>query len=219
EHGGIAFDADDKRAGAIEIEQAWIDFKIVDQFNWRAPGIDLVPIGYINQHHEPTLFYSVRRPQIYNGLIPSTFHVPASSIYGTIAEGLRYQLQVSTSLEDYGDDFSRRTDANTVPPPSTGPYAAGITGLSALALARPAIGDFRQLSNTVAVAGKLDFAPSFLPGFAGSVSAYFTPNVTPRGAYSDTGPLLGRTSVTLFDTEFRYRVPETGLEFRGEYAR
>jgi hypothetical protein len=27
--------------------------------NWRAPGIDLIPIGYINEHHEPTQFYSV----------------------------------------------------------------------------------------------------------------------------------------------------------------
>ncbi|MFX5710069.1 hypothetical protein ABTE34_21505, partial [Acinetobacter baumannii] len=59
EHGGIAFDSDDKRHGSAEIEQIWVDFKVMDQFNWRSPGIDLVPIGYINQHHEPTQFYSV----------------------------------------------------------------------------------------------------------------------------------------------------------------
>src|SRR6266852_7204260 len=73
EHAGSGFDADDKLHGTAEIEQIWVDFKIIDQFNWRAPGIDLVPIGYINQHHEPTQFYSVNRPELYNGLIPSTW--------------------------------------------------------------------------------------------------------------------------------------------------
>jgi hypothetical protein len=41
-------------------------------------GIDLIPIGYINQHHEPTQFYSVNRPELYNGLIPSTWRAGAS---------------------------------------------------------------------------------------------------------------------------------------------
>lgn len=217
EHGGIAFDSDDKRHGSAEIEQIWVDFKIADQFNWRSPGIDLVPIGYINQHHEPTQFYSVNRPQLYNGLIPSTWHVPSSSVYGRIADGLSYQFQVSSSVEDFGDDFGLRTDANTVPAFPAG-YAAGITGLNALGNSRPVVGDFRQLSNDTAYAGKLDFAPSFLPGFAGSVSAYYTPNTTPRGAHDDIGNLLGKSSLTLFDAEFRYRVQGTGLELRGEYV-
>ncbi len=217
EHGGIAFDSDDKRHGSAEIEQIWIDFKIIDQFNWRAPGIDLVPIGYINQHHEPTQFYSVNRPQLYNGLIPSTFHVPSSSVYGRIADGLSYQFQISSSVEDFGDDFGLRTDANTVPAFPTG-YAAGITGLNALGNSRPVVGDFRQLSNDLAYSGKLDFAPPFLPGFAGSVSAYYTSNTTPRGAYDDFGGLLGKSSLALLDAEFRYRVQGTGLELRGEYV-
>jgi hypothetical protein len=57
-----------------------------------------------------------------------------------------------------------------------------------------------------------------LPGFSGSVSAYYTPNTTPRGAYADNGAALGRSSLTMFDAEFRYRVPDTGLEARGEYV-
>jgi hypothetical protein len=196
EHGGIAFDSDDKMHGSVDVEQIFVDFIMVDWLNWRSPGIDLVPIGYINQHHEPTQFYSVKRPELYNGLIPSTWRVPASSIYGTIADGIKYQLQMSSSLEDYGDDFGLRTDANTVPlvDPITGlsiPYAAGITGLEALGLSRPVVGDFRQLSNVIAYAGKLDFTPPFLPGLGWSVSAYYTPNTTPRGAHDNFGNPLG----------------------------
>src|SRR5262249_49647331 len=153
----------------------------------------------------------------YNGLIPSTWRAPATSFFGTITDGIKYQLQVSTSLEDFGDDFGLRTDANTVPPFPI-PYLPGIDGLNALAFSRPPVGDFRQLSNTMAVAGKLDFTPPFLPGLGWSVSAYYSPNTTPRGARDDLGILLGPSSLLLLDAEFRYRVPNTWLEFRGEFV-
>jgi hypothetical protein len=217
EHGGSAFDADDKLHGSAEIEQIWIDFKMIDQFNWRAPGIDLIPIGYINEHHEPTAFYSVNRPEIYHGLIPSTWKAPATSVYGRLTDGLYYTLQASSSFEDFGGDFDKRTDGNAVPPFPTG-YPAGITGVDALGLGRPVVGDFRQLSNDIAVTGQLSYSPPMLPGFNGSVSAYYTPNTTPRGAYADAGLPLGRSSLTMFDAEFRYRVPNTGVEARGEYV-
>jgi hypothetical protein len=116
EHAGSGFDNDDKLHGTAEIEQLWVDFKFSDPISWRAPGIDLVPIGYINQHHEPTQFYSVLRPELYNGLIPSTWKVPATSIYGTIVDGISYQLMAAASNEDFGDSFDLRTEARTVPP-------------------------------------------------------------------------------------------------------
>jgi len=223
EHAGAGFDADDKLHGTAEIEQLWVDFKIADPINWRAPGIDLIPIGYINQHHEPTQFYSVNRPELYNGLIPSTWKAGATSVYGTIADGLNYQIQASSSLEDFGGEFADRTDSNNVPPfPGVGNcspcYAPGIDGKNALGFSLPVRGDFRQLSNDIAVAAKLDYAPPAIPGFAGSVSGYFTPNTTPRGAYADNGTLLGRSSLAMFDTEFRYRIPTTGWEMRGEFV-
>jgi len=225
EHAGVAFDNDDKMRGSVGIEQLWIDFKIVDQFNWRAPGIDLVPIGWINQHHEPTEFYSVLRPELYNGLIPSTWRVPGTSIYGTIADGVKYQIMISAAQEDFGDAFDCRTDANTVPKgsgtlPCTqgGPwYFPGIDGLNALSFSSPPLGDFRQLSNSLAISGRLDFTePASLRGLGWSVSAYYTPNTTPRDAHDDFGNPLGNSSLTMFDAEFRYRVPDTALEFRGE---
>jgi hypothetical protein len=220
EHAGSGFDADDKLHGTAEIEQLWIDFKIRDEINWRAPGIDLIPIGYINEHHEPTQFYSVNRPELYNGLIPSTWKAGATSIYGRIAEGLNYTIQASTSLEDFGGDFDARTEAKGVPP---GGYPAGINGLDALGFALPVRGDFGQLSNTVAVAAQLTYGPSWLPGFNGSVSGYFTPNTTPRGAYATDADgnvigALGKSSLGMFDAEFRYRIPDTGWEARGEYV-
>jgi hypothetical protein len=228
EHAGPGFDNDDKLHGTAEIEQLWVDFKISDPINWRAPGVDLVPIGWINQHHEPTEFYSVLRPELYNGLIPSTWKVPATSIYGTIIDGLRYQVMLSTAQEDFGDAFDCRTDANTVSPwtPGSGTvpctaggaaYFPGIDGLNALTFSNPPLGDFLQLSNSLAVSGRLDFTePVSIPGLAWSLSAYYTPNVEPRGAHGDLGNPLGNSSLAMFDGEFRYRVPNTGWEFRGD---
>src|SRR5260370_41115195 len=85
-------------------------------------------------------------------------------------------------------------------------YAPGISGLDALGFAAPVRGGFSQLSDAVAVAGKLVFAPAFIPGFAGSISGYYSPNVTPRGAYTDTRDLLSRHSLGLFHAAFRYRL-------------
>jgi hypothetical protein len=217
EHAGFAADADDKLSGAVGIEQAWVDFKVNPYFNVRAPGIDLVPVGYTNLFHEPTLFYSVNRPTLANGLIPTTWSAPAMSVYGKIVDNLHYQVQVSSSLEDFGSGFDSRTDGNSVPPfPES--YDPGISGKTALALARPPLGDFRQLTNAPATTVRLSYTPPFIPGLAGSTSVYYTPSTTPRGAHSDTGTTLKRSSLTLIDSEVRYRLPVTGFEFRGEYV-
>src|SRR5579859_8082262 len=152
EHAGSGFDNDDKLHGTAEIEQAWIDFKFSDPISWRAPGVDLVPIGYINQHHEPTQFYSVLRPELYNGLIPSTWKVPATSVYGTIADGVKYQLMLSMANEDFGDAFDLRTPGGSVPP---GPYFPGVDGVNALAFSNPPLGGFAQLNNSPAVSGRV----------------------------------------------------------------
>jgi hypothetical protein len=217
EHGGIAVDADDKLAGSVDVEQLFIEFKVNEQFNWRAPGIDLIPIGYINEHHEPNQFYSVNRPELYLGLMPSTWRAPATRVYGLLGNGLSYALQVSQSIEDFGDSFDKRTDANIL---AAGPYVGGFSIDNALGLLRTPVGDFRQLDDTLAYAGRLDYQPPWQPGFAGSLSVYYSPNTTPRGAHvGDNGGLLGKSSLTMFDGEFRYRLPETGLELRGEYVR
>jgi Phosphate-selective porin O and P len=150
EHAGSGFDNDDKLHGTAEIEQAFFDFKVNDYFNFRAPGVDIVPISFNNLYHEPTLFYSVQRPELANGLIPSTWVAPSTGFYGKIIDGLNYQFQLSQSLEDFGDDFAHR-GANGAPVP--GGYAPGVDGVNALGFAHAPLGNFAQLSNTLAYTG------------------------------------------------------------------
>ncbi len=220
EHGGINGGSDDKLGGGAEIEQAYVDFKFNDFINWRAPGVDVVPFGYINLFHEPSQFYSVNRPELYNGLIPSTWFEGATSLYGKIVDNLNYQFQISSGLEDTG------TTGSDLPPfPGTlGGYGGGITSIgdhAGLGNAHAPIGDFNQTGSNLGFALRLSYDPPFVPGLSGSTSVYFTPNTTPRGAYGDNGVTpfaLGTSSLTLFDTELRYRLPKTGFEFRGEYV-
>jgi hypothetical protein len=222
EHAGSAFDNDDKLHGAAEIEQAFFDFRVNDHLTVRSPGVDLVPISFNNLYHEPTLFYSVERPELANGLIPTTWVAGSAGFYGKIVDGLNYQFQVSQSAEDFGDGFDHRGDNGI---PITGGYAAGFNGADALGFGKAPIGGNAQLSNTAAYTFRLSYQPGFLPGFAGSSAVYYSPNVTPRGAYADdlladgvTPRPLGSNAMTIFDTEARYRVPNTGLELRAEYA-
>ena len=208
EHGGIAVDNDDKLTGSADIEQAYVDFKFNEHFNWRAPGVDVVPFGFINLFHEPTQFYSVQRPELDNGLIPTTWFEGSTSIYGKIVDNLNYQFQVNTGLEDIGQNGG-------VP---NGSYDPGISGVEALGLSRSPVGDFNQTKNAPGFALRLSYTPPFVPGLAGSTSVFYTSNMTPRGAHADGGDSLGHSSVTMVDTEVRYRVPKTGFEFRGEFV-
>ena len=123
-----------------------------------------------------------QRPELANGLIPSTGR-PAG-FYGKIVDGLNYQFQVSQSAEDFGDGFDHRGENGA---PTAGGYAAGVNGADALGFAKAPIGGFAQMSNTAAYTFRLSYQPGFLPGFAGSTAVYYSPNITPRGAYADDG--------------------------------
>ncbi|MCB9029590.1 MAG: hypothetical protein H6619_00945 [Deltaproteobacteria bacterium] len=217
EHGGIAAEEDDKLNGAIEVEQLFIDFRSNEHFTWRSPGVDVVPVGYINLFHEPTQYYSSNRPEIYDGLIPSTWFAPSTGFYGKIIDGLNYQFQISSGLEDVGT--AAEEEGGSVPSDS---YEAGISAGDGLRHARAPIGDHTQVGEDLAYAVRLSYDPEFIPGLSGSTSFYYTDDITPRGAYgtnlNGTTRTLGRSNLSIFDTELRYRIPSTGLELRAEYA-
>ncbi len=221
EHGGTAFDDDDKLAGSVEIEQAYLDLTVDEHLHWRLPGIDVVAFGYTNLEHEPTLFYSVQRTDLANGLIPTTWYGGSTSIHGVLAGPVSYELQVSSSLVDDGGNVRDISGAHG--PSNPGGYPAGITGTpDALGLAHPTTDEFQQETNQLGYALRLAYTIPAVSGLAGSSSAYFSPNIEPRGAYATdaSGATrlgdLGRCAITMLDTELRYRPQHLGLELRGE---
>jgi hypothetical protein len=67
--------------GAVEVEFAHLDFLVNDAFNVRA-GMVLVPMGHVNEMHEPTTFWSARRPQVENTIIPTTWSENGFGFFG-----------------------------------------------------------------------------------------------------------------------------------------
>ena len=61
-----------EEAGEVELEQAYVDFLITRGFNLRA-GMVLVPMGIINERHEPPVFQGVERPFVDTVIIPTTW--------------------------------------------------------------------------------------------------------------------------------------------------
>ncbi len=88
-------------AQEMELEFAHLDFLINDAFNVRA-GAVLMPVGYLNEYHEPPLFYSVERPYVQKYLIPTTWQEGGVGVFGEPVPGLRYRAYVVGGLDASG---------------------------------------------------------------------------------------------------------------------
>ena len=95
EHGGLNSSGD---GGEVIIEFLTLDFLLNSYANIRV-GHMLVPMGLINERHEPTLFTTVQRPGTSKYLIPSTWHESGVMVYGYIIEGLEYKLGLISALK------------------------------------------------------------------------------------------------------------------------
>ncbi len=61
-----------ENGGEVELEQAYLDFNFSEKLNAKA-GIFLMPLGFINETHEPPTFYGVERNFVETRIIPSTW--------------------------------------------------------------------------------------------------------------------------------------------------
>jgi hypothetical protein len=87
-----------EEAGEIELEQAYLDFLISRAFNVRA-GMMLVPVGLINERHEPPVFNGVERPFVDTVIVPSTWFETGAGIHGELSGGWRYRTFVMAPLD------------------------------------------------------------------------------------------------------------------------
>ena len=55
----------------VYVEQAFLNYGVSDNFNLRG-GLMLVPMGIVNEYHEPTTYNGVERPSLNNKLVPTT---------------------------------------------------------------------------------------------------------------------------------------------------
>ena len=87
-----------EESGELELEQAYIDFLLSRPFNIRA-GMLLLPMGIINERHEPPVFNGVERPFVDTVIIPTTWFDAGAGVHGEIGRGLRYRAYVTAPLD------------------------------------------------------------------------------------------------------------------------
>ena len=89
--------SDNDSDGSVSLEFAYLDFLLKDWAKVRA-GLLLIPVGFINELHEPPFYHGNDRPAVERQLIPSTWRANGIGLYGEILPGLDYRTYVTTSL-------------------------------------------------------------------------------------------------------------------------
>lgn len=90
--------AGDGQPGEVAIEFGYIEAQINPAFNLRA-GLVLIPVGIINELHEPSTFHGSLRPETERHIIPSTWRANGFGLLGTFQNGFGYKLYITESLD------------------------------------------------------------------------------------------------------------------------
>jgi hypothetical protein len=174
--------------GSVELEQAFLEYRINDAFNFKVGGF-LLPLGILNETHEPPTFFGVERNEVESRIIPSTWREAGIGVHGEIVQGLRYEAGITSSLDagKFGEPEKGIREMRTE-------------------LREAAAHDF-------AFYGALNYRG--VPGLAVG-TGLFTGNTGQNGA-SDAALKNVKGRVLLWDVHAQYRLG--GLELRGLYAR
>lgn len=78
----------------VFVEQAFVNYAVGDNISLRG-GLMLVPMGIVNEYHEPTTFNGVERPAIDNVIVPTTWREIGFGVTGRFPEAsIGYQAYV-----------------------------------------------------------------------------------------------------------------------------
>jgi hypothetical protein len=125
--------ASDKE-GEVEVEFAYVDWTRSQSFNLRG-GLVLVPVGLLNEQHEPTTFFGARRNNVETFILPTTWRELGVGTYGssgiltwrayavnglnasgyTADEGIREGRQEGSLAKAKNFAFTARLDATPTP--------------------------------------------------------------------------------------------------------
>ncbi len=85
----------------LYVEQAFINHSFSDYLNMRA-GLMLIPMGLINEYHEPPTFNGVNRPSIANIIVPTTWREIGFGFTGRFQNaGIKYQAYLMNGFSGF----------------------------------------------------------------------------------------------------------------------
>jgi len=94
--------------GAVELEQAYIEFDLDEQVSGlkAKAGLFLTPLGILNETHEPNTFYGVERNNVEKYVIPTTWWEGGAGVTKTTDNGFQFDLNLTSAL-NISDSYVR----------------------------------------------------------------------------------------------------------------
>ena len=87
-----------EHADEVFLEFATIDYLYRPEMNFRF-GMVLMPVGFVNEIHEPPYYYGNQRPVVEQTIIPTTWRENGAGFFGEFADGfVQYRLYTTTNL-------------------------------------------------------------------------------------------------------------------------
>lgn len=188
--------AEDKR-GEVSVEMATLDYLHSPVLNARG-GLLLVPMGFINELHEPTVFHGVNRPNVERNIIPTTWRENGVGLFGQVGSVAyrTYMINGFQAVNDYAVSGS----------------SGNVSGYSSSSGVR----DGRQKGSKAYAedwgwVGRLDY--SGIPGLLVGGSLYT--GQAGQDAVVDSQQLSAPTTLWEAHGDFQWE----GVELRGLYSR
>lgn len=95
----------------VYIEQAYLNYEVLNNLSIKG-GLILIPMGIINEYHEPPSYNGVERPNTDNVIVPTTWREIGLGFDGRISNAsLRYQLYIVNGFNGY-DGTARFNGSN-----------------------------------------------------------------------------------------------------------
>lgn len=95
--------------GAVELEQAYVEMDLRPNMHLQT-GAMLMPIGMINETHEPPTFYGVERPIVETTIIPTTWWSTGVNFIHKLDNGVRYDVMIHEGLKTPDPSVSTAND-------------------------------------------------------------------------------------------------------------
>jgi len=87
----------------VYVEQAFINYNVNPNFNIKG-GLMLIPMGIVNEYHEPPTFYGVERPGVDHDIVPTTWREIGVGVSGKFDNlSLKYQAYIFNGFVSYRD--------------------------------------------------------------------------------------------------------------------
>lgn len=85
------------KAGEVSVEFGYVEAMFNSNLSFRA-GMVLLPVGIVNEQHEPPTYLGALRPETESQIIPSTWRGNGGGLVGSTASGLGFKLYLVESL-------------------------------------------------------------------------------------------------------------------------